>query len=142
MGFASISAQLETGDDWFVGAGLGRTNLRPYTNLNFDPNDSWTVSAGRRMNTGETFYLLQVRDNRLNPDQQHIHADYRKPLSDGDRVTVDVLYKNGLVGNATIHKWGVTLVYDWPRYFISLAYDPKVNFSADNMFRTLLGMRF
>ncbi len=25
---------------WFAAAGLGRTNLRPYVNLNFDPNDS------------------------------------------------------------------------------------------------------
>lgn len=142
MGFASFSAQAETGDDWFVGAGFGRTNLRPYTNLNFDPNDSWMVSAGRRMGSGETYYLQQVRDNRLNPDQRHIHAYYRKPLSEGERITVDVLYKNGLVGDAAIHKWGMTLIYDWPRFFVSLAYDPKVNFTVDNMFRTALGLRF
>ena len=142
MGFYSFSAQAETGEDWFVGAGIGRTNLRPYTNLNFDPNDSWSVSAGRRMQGGEVFYLQQVRDNRLSPDQQHIHAYYRKPLGSGERVTADLLYKNGLVGDRAIHKWGMTLIYDWPRFFAGHAYDPNVNFTADNMLRASLGFRF
>lgn len=142
MGFASLSVQAEAGESWFVGGGLGRTNLRPYSNLNFDPNDSWMVSMGRRSDTGEVFYLQQVRDNRLNPDQQHIHVYYRKPLSDGDRMTLDVLHKKGLVGDAMIRKWGMSATYDWPRFFISIAYDPNVNFTTDNMIRTSIGMRF
>lgn len=142
MGFASLSAQAEAGEIWFVGAGLGRTNLRPYSNLNFDPNDSWMVSFGKRSAGGEAFYLQQVRDNRLNPDQRHIHAYYRMPLNNGDRITLDLLYKTGLVDDILIHKWGLSVVYDWPGFFISAAYDPKVNFSTDNMLRTSIGMRF
>jgi hypothetical protein len=42
-GFLGGSLAVETGDTWVVGGGLGRTNLRPYANLNFDPNDSLTV---------------------------------------------------------------------------------------------------
>jgi hypothetical protein len=60
QGFTAFSAQVETSDSWFVGAGLGRTNLLPYWNLNFDPNDSWTASIGRRVVTGEVFYLQQA----------------------------------------------------------------------------------
>ena len=142
MGFSSLSAQLETGESWFAGTGIGRTNLRPYANLNFDPNDSWMISVGKRDASGEVFYLQQVRDNRLNPDQQHIHAYYRKPLGEGQRITVDLLHKTGLVGDTLIHKWGVAVIYDWPRFFVSVAYDPKVNFSADNMLRTSAGFRF
>ncbi len=142
MGFFSLSAQAEVGESWFVGAGLGRTNLRPYSNLNFDPNDSWMVSAGKRTATGEVFYLQQVRDNRLSPDQRHVHAYYRMPFNNGDRVTLDMLYKTGLVGDTLIHKWGVSLVYDWSEFFVSVAYDPKVNFSTDNMLRSSIGIRF
>jgi hypothetical protein len=142
MGFSSLSVQAEVGETWFVGAGLGRTNLRPYSNLNFDPNDSWMVSLGRRESSGEVFYLQQVRDNRLNPDQRHVHAYYRMTMSDGDRITLDLLYKSGLVNDALIHKWGLSVVYDWSQFFVSAAYDPKVNFSTDNMLRTSIGMRF
>jgi hypothetical protein len=142
MGFSSLSAQAETGETWFAGTGIGRTNLRPYANLNFDPNDAWMVSLGRRDPSGEVFYLQQVRDNRLNPDQRHVHAYYRTPLSDGQRITVDLLHKTGLVGDTLIHKWGLAVIYDWPRFFISVAYDPKVNFTTDNMLRTSAGFRF
>jgi hypothetical protein len=142
MGFASFSAQAEVGDSWFAGTGLGRTNLRPYSNLNFDPNDSWMLSAGKRSPDGEVYYLQQIRDNRLNPDQCHLHAYYRTPLNNGDRITVDLLYKTGLVADTQIHKWGLSASYDWTRFFVTLAYDPKVNFTTDNMFRTSAGFRF
>jgi hypothetical protein len=142
MGFASFSAQAEVGDSWFVGTGLGRTNLRPYSNLNFDPNDSWMMSAGKRSAEGEVYYLQQIRDNRLNPDQRHLHAYYRTPLNNGDRITVDLLYKTGLVANTQIHKWGLSASYAWTQFFVTLAYDPKVNFTTDNMFRTSAGFRF
>jgi len=142
QGFAAFSAQVETGDSWFVGAGLGRTNLRPYWNLNFDPNDSWTASIGRRAATGEVFYLQQVRDNRQNPDQRHLHAYYRTPLPNGDRLTLDLLYKTGMVDETRIHEWGASVAYDWPRFFVHITYDPKVNFTADNMWRASLGTRF
>lgn len=142
MGFASFSVQAEAGESWFVGAGFGRTNLRPYSNLNFDPNDSWMISMGKRSAAGEVYYLQQVRDNRLNPDQQHIHAYYREPLSEGQRITLDLLYKKGRVADTLIHKWGMSVTYDWHRFFIGFAYDPKVNFTADNMFRTSIGLHF
>jgi hypothetical protein len=142
QGFAGFSAQVETGESWFVGAGIGRTNLRPYWNLNFDPNDSWTVSAGRRMNDGDVFGLLLVGDNRQNPDQRHLHGYYRTRLANGDRLTVDFLYKIGLVDDVRIRRWGTTITYDWPRFFVRVAYDPKVNFTADDMQRISIGMRF
>jgi hypothetical protein len=51
-GFVGGSVQVEMGEPWFAAIGLGRTNLRPYVNLNFDPNDSYTLCAGRRDPTG------------------------------------------------------------------------------------------
>jgi hypothetical protein len=141
-GFVGGSLQAETGVPYFVGVGFGRTNLRPYWNLNFDPNDSWMLSAGYRGDAGGSFALQYVRDNRQNPDQRHLHAVYRQPLANGERLTVDVLRKQGLVDEVEIRRWGLALSYDWPKFFLRLAYDPKVNFTPDDMLRVSIGTRF
>jgi hypothetical protein len=39
-GFWGGRVGTEYGNTFFVGAGIGRTNLRNYFNLNFDPNDA------------------------------------------------------------------------------------------------------
>jgi hypothetical protein len=140
-GFWGGSINVETGDSWFIGAGLARTNLRPYVNLNFDPNDAWSLSGGYRWSDKRSLALLLVGDNRLNPDERHFHVQYRVPI-DGERFLVDVLAKRGLVEGRMIHRFGLTLGYDWPRYFVRLAWDPKVNFTPQDMFRVQAGMRF
>lgn len=140
-GYLNGSINLETGQRWYVGAGFGRTNLRPNWNLNFDPNDSWTVSAGWR-GDGESIALSWVRDDRENPDQRHLHAVYRKSLAQGTRLTVDVLHKRGLVDGEPIRKTGATITHDWPNFFVRLAFDPKVNFTAEDMWRLAIGTRF
>jgi hypothetical protein len=141
-GFVGGSLQFETGAPYFIGAGFGRTNLRPYWNLNFDPNDSWLLSAGYRGDAGQSLTTQYVRDNRQNPDQRHLHVVYRQPLAGGERLTVDLLHKQGLVDGVEIRRWGLALTYDWPRFFVRLAYDPKVNFTPDDMLRVSLGTRF
>ena len=142
QGFAAYSVQVETGQTWFVGAGFGRTNLRPYWNLNFDPNDSYMLSAGKRSDSGESISLQLVHDNRQNPDQRHIHLLYRTPRPGGERFTFDLLYKSGTVDDALVRRWGASLAYDWPRLFVRLAYDPKVNFTPEDMWRVAVGTRF
>ncbi len=140
-GYFNWSVNLETGDPWYVGAGFGRTNQKPNWNLNFDPNDSWSVSAGWRKE-GASIGLLWVRDDRDNPDQRHLHLVYRKSLPAGQRVTIDILHKRGLVDGAEIHRTGASFIYDWPRFFIRIAYDPKVNFTSEDMWRLAVGTRF
>lgn len=76
-GFWGGSIAVETGETWFAGVGLGRTNLRPYANLNFDPNDAWMLSGGYRWADNRSLSALLVRDNRENPDQQHFHLVYQ-----------------------------------------------------------------
>lgn len=141
-GFFGGSVNVETGDSWFVGGGLGRTNLKPYWNLNFDPNDAWSLSAGYRQTDGATWSVLKVRDNRENPDQQHVHFVWRQPLPDRQRLTVDILRKKGLVEDEMIRRWGASVTYDWPRFFLRAAWDPKANFGPDNLWRFDLGTRF
>lgn len=141
-GFVGGSLNVETGSTWVAGVGFGRTNLRPYYNLNFDPNDSWSLLAGYRGEDGLNVTASYVRDNRQNPDQQHFHLTVRSHVFGDDRLTGDLLYKRGLVEGRRIARAGATLTYDWPRYFVRVAYDPYSNFSVDNVWRLSVGMRF
>ena len=140
-GFVGGSVQAEVGAPWFAAAGLGRTNLRPYVNLNFDPNDSYVLALGRR-DEARVVMLELVHDNRENPDQRHVHLYYRESLRGGNRVTIDVLHKAGTVEGEFIRRWGCTLTYDWPRFFARLAYDPKTNFTPVDAWRFSVGTRF
>ena len=141
-GFRGGSVYVETGDEWFGGVGFGRTNLQPYVNLNFDPNDSFTLAAGRRWSEGRSLALTLVGDNRENPDQRHLHLTLRQPLPDGERLTVDLLAKRGLVDGSEVRKLGLTVGYDWRRHFVRVAWDPKANFTAQDMLRLSAGVRF
>lgn len=141
-GFVGGSVNVEAGNNWVVGAGLGRTNLRPYYNLNFDPNDSWSLLAGYRGEDGRSIVASYVRDNRENPDQQHFHVIARTAMPNKQRLTADFLYKRGLVESQRIGKVGATLTYDWPSFFVRIAFDPKTNFSPDNAWRLSIGARF
>jgi hypothetical protein len=139
--YAAASIGVETGQTWFAGAGFGRTNGRPNTNLNFDPNDSYSLSAGLRADGGVSYQAQWIRDNRDNPDQRHLHLVYRTPLAAHHRLTIDLLFKQGLVEETPIRRWGASLGYDWPAFFIRAAYDPHVNFSPESMWRLSAGMR-
>ena len=141
-GFLGGSLSVEAGDSWFAGAGLGRTNLRNYANLNFDPNDAWMLSGGYRWGERKSLSLQIVRDNREHPDQQHVHLVYRTRLDGNQRLTLDLLRKTGLVDGVPIQRLGLSVAYDWPSYFVRLAYDPKVNFSPQDMWRLSTGLRF
>ncbi len=133
---------METGERWFMGAGLGRTNLRDSVSLNFDPNDALSFSGGYRWPDSQSLSFMLVRDNRLNPDQRHLHLIYRKPLPDHHRLTLDVLLKSGLVEGETIERTGLALTYDWPRWFVRASYDPKANFTTQDLWRLAIGTRF
>jgi hypothetical protein len=136
------SLNLETGETWYAGAGLGRTNLRQAVNLNFDPNDAWSLNGGYRWSDGRSLGLVYVRDNRENPDQQHLHLVWRQAMPERHRLTVDLLLKRGLVEGEPIARAGLSVAYDWPRWFLRVSYDPKVNFTPQDMWRLAFGTRF
>jgi hypothetical protein len=141
-GFVGGSLGVETGEAFFVGAGLGRTNLKNYVNLNFDPNDSWTFTTGYRWSSQRNLSLQVVHDNRENPDQQHIHLSYRTPFSDNNRFLIDVLIKSGTVENEYIKKVGLMTGLDWGDLGLRFAYDPKVNFTNTDMKRLIFSYRY
>ncbi len=143
-GFAGISETAEIGGDHYVLLGLSRTNLRDYYNLTFDPNDSVLYGVGSHTLIPKTqVYLFSVKDNRLDTGQRVTHLVLRWQPTDAARWTLDLTQKSGQgEEDEKVSATGVTLGYDFERYFVRLAYDPKVNFTAQNMGRISLGMRF
>lgn len=141
-GFVGGSVTAELGAPWFVLAGLGRTNLRPYFNLNFDPNDAWTLALGRREENGRTLYAMLVVDNRLGTHQRHLHLVARLPAVEGRRLTLDLLRKTGDGDDGPVHAWGWSATLDGARWFVRVARDPKQNFGTLDATRVSVGTRF
>lgn len=141
-GFLGGSVTLEYGEPFFVLGGWGRTNGQPYFNLNFDPNDSWTVATGYRGDKGVTAYLMAVRDNRFNPGQQNLHAVLRLAVPDRRHLTIDLQRKSGNADFGPIRDWALTLTYDVRDWSFRLANDRGQNFSQVNALRLSVAYRF
>jgi hypothetical protein len=141
LGFVGGSLTIQAGKEWFGLAGIGRTNLRPYFNLNFDPNDAITLGAGHHGNDGSVYTLFVVADDRLHTQQRDWHLNARIPVRDM-RATLDLTRKSGLSEAGPIKAWGFTVNWDWPAWFLRVARDPKENFSAQDAWRFAGGVRF
>jgi hypothetical protein len=143
-GFWGGALTAEIGTTVYAILGYGRTNLGPYDNINFDPNDAITYGIGWHVDDDFNISLYAVRDNRVVPGQQITHLLVRKPLPNDQTIVVDVFSKNGPNDdqNQPIDAVGLGITYDWPKYFVRLTYDPKVNFSQQDMTRISAGLRF
>jgi hypothetical protein len=141
LGFLGGSINLQLGSAWYGLAGFGRTDARPYFNLNFDPNDALTLGAGHHAENGISYSLFLVADDRFHSGQRDWHANVQIPFGDS-HATLDLLRKSGLSDVGPIKGWGFSANYDWPRWFLRLAYDPHQNFSAQDAWRLASGVRF
>ena len=145
-GFVGGSLSVQVGSPFYAQVGIGRTNLRPYANLNFDPNDAVSAALGWQGAGGRQLQLLVIADDRLGTAQQHHHLMLRWPLlvdsSDPLRLTLDLLHKQGLGDTGAVSAWGWTLGLDGKFWFARLARDPKQNFSAQDAWRMSAGRRF
>ena len=146
-GFVGGSLALQVGAPFYAQLGLGRTNLRPYANLNFDPNDAVSAALGWQGDGGRQLQVLVIADDRLGTGQQHQHLTQRWPLpagwlSEPLRLTADLLHKQGQGDTGPVNTWGWTLGLDGKVWFARLAHDPKQNFSAQDAWRVSAGRRF
>lgn len=141
-GFVGGSLTLQFGDPWFASLGWGRTNLKPYFNLNFDPNDAITAAFGWHGEGGRLVSLMLVADDRLHTGQKDWHVNARWPLSADLRLTLDLLRKTGEGDGGPVRAWGWSTTLDFPSWFVRLARDPKQNFSTQDATRLALGIRF
>ncbi len=143
-GFFGGSVTAEVGEKYFGLFGFGRTNLKPYFNLNFDPNDAITIGAGTRALPNTTLTLFQIRDDRLHTGQRVTHLTARWKPDERTRWTVDLFHKRGSeeAGGEVVRGTGLALTYDFDKYFARIVSDPHVNFSPNPMLRVAFGMRF
>lgn len=142
--FAGGSVTAQIGHALYGIVGWGRTNLRPYYNLNFDPNDAIALGVGGWWGKQHQLSLYVIADDRLHTGQQVTHLVWRYHPDSQRRLTLDVADKRGRseADGPWLRGHSLSLTWDWSRYFVRLAYDRKVNFSDDNQTRLSLGWRF
>lgn len=139
----SLNAQIG-GPDAYTLLGFGRTNLRPYYNLNFDPNDAITLGLARRLPDHSMLTVYGIWDDRLGTSQKVAHLLWRKSLDEQQRLTVDLALKKGRpeAGQPLLHGHMVSVGLDHGPLFFKLTLDRKVNFSDTDQVRTQAGVRF
>ena len=124
--------------------GFGRTNNKPYYNLNFDPNDSILAGGTFSSPAVGVLMLYQIRDDRLHTGQRVNHLVWRKSLSQDRRITLDAFSRRGAEapGEPVYCGLGATLTLDLGDTFLRLGYDPKANYTDANIARIAAGIRF
>jgi len=129
---------------WAPMIGIGRTNLQPYFNLNFDPNDS--VMAGGSYSSKQLGLLMlyQIWDDKLGTGQRVTHAVWRRKFPDGLRLTTDIFNRVGSEssGSPQYQGTGFTFTLDINDYFFRMGFDPYANYKEGNITRFALGYRF
>jgi hypothetical protein len=142
-GFVGGSATLQLGDPFYLNAGLGRTNLHNYYNLNFDPNDAVTLGAGTGILPRTDLALYQIRDDRLGTGQRVTHLYAHLNLTDTDRLSLDGTYKRGRADDGMLVRGhGLTITYTHRHYFVRIAHDPYANFGSVSQNRFSLGLTY
>jgi hypothetical protein len=145
QGFLGGSVAAAVGGDVYGLIGVSRTNEKPYFNLNFDPNDAWIFGVGARLPHDTSFLLYQVRGEWVAAGQQVTHAVYRTKPTPETRVGIDLFYKSGpLEGEdgGTVRTAGASVAVDYRAWFARITWDPKVNFTPNDMVRVAVGLRF
>jgi hypothetical protein len=142
-GFFGGTIYAEIGKPVYLVAGASRTNLKPYVNLTFDPNESWQLGAGTHVGKADTLAIFTIWDNRLDTGQQVTHLVVRHHFVRAERLTIDVSYKSGHDNENNYVRAGATSAeYDWGRWFAKAAVDGHANFGDATMFRFGGGLRF
>lgn len=140
-GFVGGSLNAQIGHEWYGLVGFGRTNLKPYFNLNFDPNDAITLGAGHEFGNGQNWSVFVVHDDRLHTGQTDWHLTARIPVEE-DRLSLDLMRKSGEGDDGYVKAWALSVTWDFPRWFLRVARDPKQSFSAQDAWRLSGGVRF
>jgi hypothetical protein len=143
-GFVGASVYAEAGRKIFGIAGAGRTNLHPYWNLGFDPNDYIELGVGYRDHHGNnTISIYAIHDDRLHTGQTNTHIFFRRHLPQDWRLTLDVVREQGHGDQDLFVKaWATSVGVDWRRWFVRVARDPHVNYTPDRQVRVAGGLRF
>lgn len=139
----SLTGQFGSETIWAI-LGIGRTNLRPYYNLSFDPNDSIVFGAGVKLQPNAVVSLFTVADDRLGTGQRVTHLVWRGRFDKAQRLTIDLVHKTGQLeaGLPGVTGNGLTVTYDRANLFVRMGREHKVNFTNSDQVRLAAGFRF
>jgi hypothetical protein len=141
--FLGATIYAEAGRRLYAIGGAGRTNLNPYWNLGFDPNDYLQFGAGYRNGAGDVISAFAIHDIRLGTDQTNTHLYFRRYLPHAWRLTLDLVNEHGNGDDGlVVRSWSTSVDADWRRWFVRVANDPHVNYTADHQVRIAGGVRF
>jgi hypothetical protein len=142
-GFLGFAVYSEAGAPFFAIGGFGRTNLQPYWNLGFDPNDYVQFGGGYRDAAGNTAIVYAIHDNRLDTGQTNTHFYARRYLPSSWRLTLDVVREHGDGDQGlVVRAWAASVDVEWRRWFVRVAEDPHVNYTPDRQLRIAGGVKF
>ena len=144
-GFFGGSVTAAVGGDVYGILGISRTNEKPYFNLNFDPNDAWMFGVGAHLPHDTSFMLYQIHGEWIAAGQRVTHAVYRTKPTPETRLGFDLFYKYGPLDGGdggTVRTAGASVALDYRAWFARLTWDPKVNFTPNDMVRIAVGLRF
>ena len=124
--------------------GFGRTNLRPYVNLNFDPNDSILLGAGWRIDPATQLTAYHLWDDRLGTGQRVTHLVLRRAFAGREAVSVDLFRRDGRAEPDAPRYVGTGVALTWSHRagFVRVARDPHANFTEATTTRLALGAHF
>jgi hypothetical protein len=142
-GFVGATLYAEVGRGFIGIVGTGRTNLEPYWNLGFDPNDYIQFGAGYVDRDGNRASVYVIHDNRLNTGQTNTHLFFRRYLPRSWRLTAEVVHEHGNGDDGlVVDAWVKSVDVDWSRWVVRVAVDPHVNYTPDRQVRIAAGVRF
>ena len=142
-GLKAAQLYTELGGSTYAILGASRTNLRPFYNLSWDPNESVQLGLGHHLSRYDKVYAFTIFDVRLHTGQQDTHVLWRHKLTPGLGLTLDGLYKSGHTDSGRyVRAAGIGAYVDGSRWLVKAYYDPYANFSDHTMFRVGLGAKF
>ena len=113
QGFVGGGLTLQAGNAWFGLAGIGRTNLRPYFNLNFDPNDA--VTLGFCIATRPATSTPSMRSPTIACTRgSGTTTCWRGCRWPADGSPSMCCARTGLGDAGPVSGWGLSLTCDWP----------------------------
>jgi hypothetical protein len=138
----SLYSELGSGKTFAI-VGVARTNLKAFFDLFWDPSESVQLGVGHKISSYDRIQAYSIFDVRLHTEQQNTHVIWRHKLNATNGITFDGVFKSGHADSGVlIHKVGIGMYYDRPKWFWKLYYDPNVNFSSNTMVRTGIGLKF
>ena len=138
----SLYSELGSGNTVAI-VGVSRTNLRAFFDLFWDPGDAVQLGFAHRLSSYDSISAYTIFDVRLHTQQQNTHIVWRHKLNRNNGITFDGLFKSGHTETGEfIHRVGIGVYYDRPKWFWKLYYDPHVNFTNQTMVRSGIGLKF